>query len=140
MLSSCSSFFHNFNCRLFWHFRNHLIYHYPSILKVPEGTCERPISHCYLLLPNLTFQEAFYIYRPIVFVMDADPSFEANFVLATLAGKDSNSQVSNSQKSTQEQRQRNSAIAKRIVQKTPRPTNRQVLVTSQTKYCPYLSY
>ena len=72
-----------------------------------------------LLLSNLEFQEAFYIYRPIVFVMDADPSFEANFVLATLVGKDSNSQVSNSQKSTQEQRQRNSAIAKRTVQKTP---------------------
>ena len=56
--------------------------------------------------------------------MDADPSFEANFVLATLADKDSSSQVSSSQRSVQEQRQKNLAQSRRIIKHTPKPTTR----------------
>ena len=35
-----------------------------------------------------------FVFRPIVFAMGSDPSFEGNFVLATLADKNSDTQSS----------------------------------------------
>ena len=59
-------------------------------------------TNMYMIKNNIIFSIiwcCFFVFRPIIFCLDSDPSFEANFVLATLA--DVSTQVSCSQRSTQ---------------------------------------
>ncbi len=66
-------------------------------------------------------------FRPVVFTIDSDPSFEGNFVLATLADKADATQRGNTQSATQAATQpttQRTNTARKPAQTVSRPSTR----------------